>query len=1393
MVIRNLSLAICVILVVVPIMVSSQSYAHDIRHWSVEEGLLHRNAQCIVQDDRGFIWIGTQSGLNRFDGKDFLYFTRQTHNLQYDEINHMYKDRTGRIWLINTGVHLMKTPRSIDIFDPYAETVTSFETFFGDQTSLNPKEVISFSQRDDGTIGLLTKDGELIFYDGNFSSINVELASENDNVDIHFYRDSMVYVVTHQPKDDRYGAQVLGFNMDGSKVVGYFSGRAVHARIFYIDDNGQVYFSIDHDYGGISYFMIDKKNNVVRDTLFPNILKEEKMRGAYIDQYVNLKVQNDILYLVEMDKEKNGLWIVDITGKNESIRIDEYDLHNTTQIFSDDKERIWIASQFGFYFLDVKENNFINILSNPTGEGRPIRGIEEDKNGSLFVVEENKALWVGQLQNDVWDQVGRKSVLTEPSAYSNSAFSVTCLENGKVLIGAGPNLLEFREEGKKFTRIGVRPDSMDYSIYWEIFEDAHQTIWLGTDRGDIGYLEETGITWLEPVAGRLPPNNIYHFIQESANRLWAASDAGAILIDPLEKKVVSRYWTYGKGDEYLPVDIIHHIHIDDDGSLWLGTGGTGLVHWEVPGSLINGVISENGSIEYFTRHEGLSNDNIYAVYEDENDNLWMSSDYGIIRFDKNSKGVSVFLSTDGISENEFNRIAHHQSDNGVIYFGGLNGVTSFNPGNFKSDSTGLNDPMVITEYQQFKKDEDQLIDLTLTLIRTDTIHMDYSDPFFRLQYSLLSYDEPRKTRYAYMIEGLDEKWSYIEQNFIRVNRLPYGNYKVKVKGQNARGYWSEDLIAIDVLVDKPYYLKNGFILLFLGGLGLLIYGIFKYRVSYLKQRQKLLEAAIEKRTHQIIEDKKTIEKQAADLRELDRVKSVFFANVSHELRTPLTLILGPINALLKKKSLQLNDQQLLRTARQNANELLKLVSSILDLSKIDNRKLELNESSYYLHGILEQIETEFASLANATDKSFEVRYETDQNVYIRIDKQKLNTCLKNLLSNAFKFTSPGGTVVLGVKVLSTKLRFEVSDTGRGISPKDLPFIFDRYYQSKQPDITAEGGTGIGLALTKELVELMGGEILVQSELERGSQFILYLPKKEVKSKSKQSGTILEGSQRLISQPLGAKSTLLVVEDHRELQDYLNYILSDSYNIITASHGEEGLKALSENPQIDLVISDIMMPVMDGFEFIAEFKSRDEFRHLPTIALTAKSDVKDKVRALRIGVDDYVTKPFDQEELLVRIERLLERLSTRKQAVGIEESAPSSSNATNIQAPQEHIPKVVMSEQDHEWLEELEQKILENMDDGRFSMDFLASLVNLSRRQLQRRLKRAVGLTPKEYINEIRMTRAMRMLESGKTSSVKQVSDAVGFSTATYFSKLFSKRFGKSPGAILDVTNGDSEL
>ena len=1387
---RKLSLAILIILIAIPFLVSGQSYAHDIRHWSVEEGLLHRNAQCIVQDDRGFIWVGTQSGLNRFDGKDFLYFTRQTHNLQYDEINHMYKDRTGRIWLINTGVHLIKTPRSIDIFDPYAETVTSFESFFGDQSPFIPRDIISFSQRDDGTIGLLTRDGKLVFYDGEFSSVDLELPGDNDNVDIHFYQDSLIWIVTHQLKDQSSDAKVLGFSRNGEKVAEFNNNRTIHTRIFYIDDQGQVYFSVHHDNDEITYFKVDREYNVSPDTLFTRFLGRDKLRGAHIDQYVNLKVQDEILYLVEIDKEKNGLWIVDLSGEKEPIRIDEYDLHNTTQIFSDDKDRIWIASQFGFYFLDVKENNFINILSNSSGEGRPIRGIEEDKNGRLIVIEENKALWIGELPTGNWSQIGRSSVIAEQSAYSNSAFSMTCLQSGKVLIGAGPNLVEFNVGAKEFSKIGSRPHSMDYSIYWEIYEDQNQTIWLGTDRGHIGFLSDTGITWLETLSGRLPPNNIYHFIQETETRLWAASDAGAILIDPIEKKVKRRYWTYGTGHEYLPVDIIHHIHIDEDGSLWLGTGGSGLVHWTVPGTMIDSAVSENGSVEYFTRHEGLSNDNIYAVYEDDNNNLWMSSDYGVIRFDKSNQGVSVFLSTDGISENEFNRIAHYQSDDGVIYFGGLNGVTSFNPKDFKSDSTGLNDPMVITEFQQFKKNEDQLVDLTLTLIRTDSIIMDYNDPFFRLQYSLLSYDEPRKTRYAYTIEGLDEKWHYIEQNFIRVNRLPYGNYQLKVKGQNARGYWSEDIISIDVIVHKPFYLNNGFIILFLLGIIFLSYGFFKYRVRYLKERQKLLEAAIEERTRQIIKDKKTIEKQAEDLRELDRVKSVFFANVSHELRTPLTLILGPINALLKKSGLQNHDLQLLRTARQNANELLKLTSSILDLSKIENRKLELNESAYYLHGILEQLETEFSSLAEATDRSFRVNYESDENVYIRLDRQKLNTCIKNLLSNAFKFTEPGGSIILNVKVLSTKLKFEITDNGRGIHPKDLPHIFNRYYQTKQPDAAAEGGTGIGLALTKELIELMGGEILVQSDLNKGSQFVLYLPKKEVKRKRKVASLFeLENSEEHLAEN-DSKRTILIVEDHRELQDYLTYILSDKYKIITAGHGEEGLDALNHNPQIALIISDIMMPVMDGFEFITEVKSRDEYRHLPTIALTAKSDVQDKIKALRIGVDDYVTKPFDQEELLVRIEKLLERLDTRRSAAS--EPEVGKFEAANLLGKVvKDESKVVMSVEDHQWLEELENKILEHMDDGRFSMDFISSLMNLSRRQLQRRLKRSVGLTPKEYINEIRMMRAMRMLENGSKVSVKAVADAVGFSTSTYFSKLFMQRFGKSPASVLDMANGDS--
>ncbi|MBI5915900.1 MAG: response regulator [Bacteroidetes bacterium] len=592
-----------------------------------------------------------------------------------------------------------------------------------------------------------------------------------------------------------------------------------------------------------------------------------------------------------------------------------------------------------------------------------------------------------------------------------------------------------------------------------------------------------------------------------------------------------------------------------------------------------------------------------------------------------------------------------------------------------------------------------------------------------------------------------------------------------------------------------------------GALFLLFAGAF---YAFLKQRQG---------RRQIAEQKNLIEKQADELRRLDEMKSRFFANVSHELRTPLTLVLGPIGSALKRNRLENQDFTFLKTAQTHGKSLLKLVNQILDLSKVQAGKLELQEASVALFPFLRRIVAAFESHAERQGIRFSFQYKAERGLQLQLDAPKLETILNNLLSNALKFTPSGGSVSVVVEDLAHSLRLTVSDTGRGIHPEDLPHVFDRFYQTNQPGAATEGGTGIGLALCRELVELMQGKVWAESEPDRGSSFFVEIPRKEI------MGTTVDGGRETVdgeddvveNQELGTitapstvsrhPSSVLVVEDNASLRDYIQTLLSERYNVLTAENGQTALEVLSfesgvtsgatQNSKLithnlpDLILSDIMMPVMDGFQLLEKLKGDDRWRHIPVVMLTARADAQDKLRALRIGVDDYLLKPFEEEELLLRVENLLKNYRQRSadfrftsDDLRLGEPEPATEAIVNRSRLQSG-SIVNQTKEDIDWLERLEHLVNGKLSDSSLTAETLADALAMSRAQFFRQVKKLTGLTPAQYLDEARFRQARLLLETGEGRSVKAVAYEVGFRQVEHFSRQFKERFGKYPSEYLE--------
>jgi signal transduction histidine kinase/DNA-binding response OmpR family regulator len=702
----------------------------------------------------------------------------------------------------------------------------------------------------------------------------------------------------------------------------------------------------------------------------------------------------------------------------------------------------------------------------------------------------------------------------------------------------------------------------------------------------------------------------------------------------------------------------------------------------------------------------------------------------------------------------------------------LNGVTSFHPDDFYTKDTDAKGghSLRIAAFRQFDAEQNILVNKTSELATTETICMMPEDRYINLQLALLNFRETELNQYIWRVKGWSDTWQVQTQPEIQLSKLPYGDYDLEIRARTAKGELAANEINLKVEVVPPFYKTWVFIVIVvLSVLGLTaLFLVLRFR--QLRKTQEKLERKVKEATR--------------ELRELDSLKTRLFANVSHEFRTPLTLILGPISSVLKRKKIADKDAELLQLALHNGQGLEHLITEILDLGKLESGKLSLKEAPIHLGEAIQKVAASFHAAAENKGLQFYFKSEIPENAYLRCDRHLVEKILNNLLSNAVKFTPENGVVHFSVTgTPDSELIFEVKDTGKGIHKEDLPYIFDRYYQAKKGGEQLTGGTGIGLSLSKELAALMGGTLHVQSELGRGSTFIFSLPwignrivseadTPPIWDSTENEAVQSSQEKKPVSAPEGDKISILVTEDNADLRHYLRTLLEPLYHVTLVRHGKEALAFLEKTvtdgtSRIDMIVTDLMMPEMDGFGLLEALRSRNEFSLMPVIMLTARTGISDRLRALRLGVHDYLTKPFEEDELLARIDNLSKWAKERK---------------IELAEKDEGQPAVFSHEE--AWMQEVESWLAQHFKSAEIKVIDWAISLNLSESQFRRKLKQATGLTPQQYLQEYRLKEARKLLENQIVSTVAEAAYEVGFSAADYFSKVFQKRFGKRPSQYL---------
>ncbi|MEY3368692.1 MAG: hypothetical protein RI973_1847 [Bacteroidota bacterium] len=1327
---------------------SSQDLLVRTSTYGAEEGLPHREVNALFQDKRGFIWAGTKAGLSRFDGYEFQNHNSSSDGFLLNDIWRILEDGDGNLWLLPRYVNT-----DFDIWNPLTGKRASFSSRYGKLPKL-PIIHSSYFQANtaDGSILVPAADGSalLSFHPRKgFSSLKLE---------------GVRYL-----KLVKAGAVTWGI-ADGRSLVSI--DRKGSLRRFAIPDQMPLLRNVDLENVHARFILSGKDHCWLVDTTGQaRLLGGKYYNPVLIPGASSPSIGEDLIFDNFRIYRMDGTLVYDLIPD----RITSEPIFPRSILF-DRAGNLWISTDFGITRITILRNYFENYLSRTDfsqNKVSSVRGMSKVGNKLLVAQEAKGPFWV-DLDN------GKSRRISLP--VNNKGFNgVALLRDGGMAIGS-INGVSFIDSQGDFLFHQNIPSRVVLSIY----EHSPGELWLGTDKGLLEFnLKSRKLSAPSPPIHFADEENtwIYQIMRLKNGRIALSTSQGFYIVEK-SSGAVQRYAEGETGRFYLPRSAILHIYEDPDGSIWLGTDGGGLIHLQIDQQALSRPDAGSGGpatpLHYrqYCRTTGFPDDVIYAVYPDQRGNLWLSSDNGIICFNKKTGGARSFLEEAGIPHREFNRISHFQDETGRLYFGGLNGIASFHPDSLLALDAQARAPTVVTSIFKFSGKTGQLEEITSEYLTKGSITLQPGDRNLTVDVALLNFRNVKATGYAWKIDGLDEDWSFSRLRSQRFDRLSYGDYHLMVKAMDTDGNWSKSVIDIPIRVRPPFYRTIWFyallVLVTATGMGYYV----RWRTRRLKSQNDFLQQEVARRT-------RTIAEQAAELRSLEQLKSRFFANVSHELRTPLSLMIGPVETMRRRLEGQEENQQLLGFVHRNARHLLRLVNEILDLSKLESGKLEVKEQAVHFYAFLRPLVSQYSSYSDSERVRWHFEYRAGRDLVLWLDIPKFEKIIHNFLSNAVKYTPPGKQIMLEVEEQEAHVLICVKDEGPGIHPEDVPHVFDRFYQSSRPEALPAGGTGIGLSMSYELAHLLGGSVWVESVYGQGSAFFFRFPKNVAPVEQALPEDFQVEAWEMVAEKTparrgvaaeaagGAGETILVVEDNADLRAYIALLLGMKYRVREAVNGQEAWEQLQGEDLPDLVISDLMMPVMDGLELLERVKGSDRLCNLPVIMLTARADVQVRLRALRIGVDDYLSKPFVEEELLVRVARLLDNYRQRRELPELP--------AGDLEVSGGDVSPVgVIGVHDMKWLAEVEAIYIEGMADGDLVAAVVAARLNLSERQFFRRLKQLTGLTPNLYLREIRLQTARDYLQQQRFATVKETCAAVGFTKTKYFSGLFQERFGAPP-------------
>jgi signal transduction histidine kinase/ligand-binding sensor domain-containing protein/DNA-binding response OmpR family regulator len=1337
------------------------------------DGLSSNTVNAILKDRYGLMWFGTEDGLNKFDGSNFTVYRYRSDDpsgLQANDIRSLYEDTAGNLWIGTSG-------GSMSLFDRKKNSFVHFPV--SKIRGLSSAVVRSICSDYKGKIWVASLNGvdELdpvsrkvkqhlgqVNHETSFPALVFNYVFEDSRRRMWVGSDDGIYLY------DRVKDTFSQIRTNTQSVPGLSENTITSITE---DQSGNIWFGTKN---GLNMLLANGKGfRTYKHTAgIPNTISNNIIKSLAVNKDNKLWVGTD-----------DGLNIIDLrTGSIFISKPASRDIYSLTGksiscIYIDNEGIYWLGPVHGgiskyntnLNLFHLKQSN---VLDQNGLNGSVVTSFAEYKNG-IFVGTDGGGLNFFNTKTELVQRFNAS--LSDGSALNNIAIMTMEISREQQLyLGTYANglvVMDLLSKRLQQFKQGTAAETLNSNDIFCIKQDSNGKLWIGTNGGGVNVMtpdHKVIIKYCRNPKGLnevdYPGNNFVRFIEEDATgKMWIGTyGSGISVYNPADRS----FALLNRAASNLPNDLTLSILKDHAGDIWVGSFSGGLSFYH----------AAKKQFVTFAEKNGLNNTTVYAITEDKQNRIWVSTNKGISSFDRKTRKFTNYTIYNGVQNNNFVLGAGISTANGVIYFGGADGFNYFNPRFFKKNK---NLPSVLLT--DLKISNESVLPAEEGPIRehisvAKDIDLDYKQNF-TLSYVSVNYTAPEQNEYSYWLEGFDPDWIAAgTAKSVSYTNLDPGDYVFHVKARNNDGVWNAAGTSVRIHVRPPIW-RTVYAYIFYA---LLIVGTLYYirhrGIQKLKQDFALVQEKM--KAEQLIERER---QEAERLRELDQLKIKFLTNLSHEFRTPLSLIMGPVDQLINEEK-ESGIAGRLGMVKRNTRRLLNLVNQILDLRKIEDQELRLNRTENDIINFIKEVLESFNDLSER--KQIQLVFKSQLSFYkVAFDQDKIERVLFNLLSNAFKFTPTGGKISVELEKADRQdlsgnslLLIKVTDTGIGISSEDQEKIFERFFQAEGIAPILNQGSGIGLSIAKEFVKLHGGQIGVYSENGRGSTFTIELPFSQTEFAEElmidfSSREVIEAPDELSQlnaehqQALDVPSILLV-EDNEDFRMYLRDALKSMYRIYEACNGQEGWqKALANHPHI--IVSDINMPYMNGIDLCKKVKSDKRTHHIPVILLTAVTGEEEQLKGLETGANDYLSKPFNFEILHAKIKNLF-ALNNRLR--------DTYTKQIKVQAPE-----ILIESHSDRLLNKVALYIEENLNNPKLSVEELSKHVGMSRGSLYHKVLELTGLSPVEYIRSVKLDKAIVLMEKSDLN-VSQIAYMVGFATPNYFAKSFKARYNMQPSEYI---------